>query len=380
MKTYHAPAERAETKQLLHDMNIFANLESVDELVNALPFIVAVLNKERQVVYSNQTLINALGITDLKKIIGLRPGELLHCVNATKNEGGCGTSENCCYCGAVNAILDCIENNRKATSECRITAYASEKEIAYDLSVTASPFIYNNQQYVILSLLDISNEKRRHALEKIFFHDILNTAGGIRGFLDFVSTSNDSQEIKEFVGIASKLSENLMDEIIAQRQLLAAETGELKYIPKELKINQILSEIKNTLEHHFVGQGKKITILQGDNLALYSDPVLLKRVLINLLKNALEASRAGQTVTLGVKKPDDSHIEFFVHNPGYMSREVQLQIFQRSFSTKDKSRGQGTYSIKLLTEQYLKGSVSFVSQEEEGTTFYIKLPLNPPFT
>ncbi len=111
MKTYHAPAERAETKQLLHDMNIFANLESVDELVNALPFIVAVLNKERQVVYSNQTLINALGITDLKKIIGLRPGELLHCVNATKNEGGCGTSENCCCCGAVNTILDCIENN-----------------------------------------------------------------------------------------------------------------------------------------------------------------------------------------------------------------------------------------------------------------------------
>jgi sensor histidine kinase regulating citrate/malate metabolism len=50
-----------------------------------------------------------------------------------------------------------------------------------------------------------------------------------------------------------------------------------------------------------------------------------------------------------------------------------MQLFQRSFSTKGNGRGIGTYSIKLLTENYLKGKVSFFSNEEEGTVFSIEL-------
>jgi len=49
-------------------------------------------------------------------------------------------------------------------------------------------------------------------------------------------------------------------------------------------------------------------------------------------------------------------------------------VFQRSFSTKGKGRGLGTYSIKLLTERYLKGTASFTSTETDGTTFQISLP------
>jgi sensor histidine kinase regulating citrate/malate metabolism len=52
-----------------------------------------------------------------------------------------------------------------------------------------------------------------------------------------------------------------------------------------------------------------------------------------------------------------------------MPPEVQLQIFQRSFSTKGKGRGVGTYSMKLLTERYLGGKLAFTSAAGEGTTF-----------
>ena len=53
--------------------------------------------------------------------------------------------------------------------------------------------------------------------------------------------------------------------------------------------------------------------------------------------------------------------------------DVQLQLFQRSFSTKGESRGIGTYSIKLLIENYLKGKVSFVSNKTVGTVISIEL-------
>ncbi len=48
-------------------------------------------------------------------------------------------------------------------------------------------------------------------------------------------------------------------------------------------------------------------------------------------------------------------------------------MFNRTFSTKGEGRGIGTYSIKLLTENYLKGTVSFVSNESKGTVFSIKV-------
>jgi signal transduction histidine kinase len=60
-----------------------------------------------------------------------------------------------------------------------------------------------------------------------------------------------------------------------------------------------------------------------------------------------------------------------------MPRDVQLQVFQRFFSTKGAGRGLGTYSIRLLTERYLKGNVSFTSSPEEGTTFRVCYPPAP---
>ncbi|MFH1754786.1 MAG: hypothetical protein ABIA59_03700 [Candidatus Latescibacterota bacterium] len=50
------------------------------------------------------------------------------------------------------------------------------------------------------------------------------------------------------------------------------------------------------------------------------------------------------------------------------------QLINRAFSTKGNDRGWGAYSIKLITEQYLDGEVSFISSAEEGTTFKARYP------
>ena len=50
-------------------------------------------------------------------------------------------------------------------------------------------------------------------------------------------------------------------------------------------------------------------------------------------------------------------------------------IFSRTFSTKGFGRGIGTYSVKLFTEQYLKGKVEFVSESGIGTVFTLVLPV-----
>ena len=67
-------------------------------------------------------------------------------------------------------------------------------------------------------------------------------------------------------------------------------------------------------------------------------------------------------------------MRFWSHNRGVMPPEVQRQVFKRSFSTKGAGRGLGTYSMRLLTERYLCGEVSFTSHPTAGTTFVAVIP------
>lgn len=98
------------------------------------------------------------------------------------------------------------------------------------------------------------------------------------------------------------------------------------------------------------------------------------RVLINMVKNAMEAVSRGEHIILKAND-EKENIRFSVYNNTYIPRKIQMQIFQRSYSTKGNNRGVGTYSMKLLGENYLKGHVDFVSRKKEGTTFYIDLPI-----
>jgi signal transduction histidine kinase len=134
-------------------------------------------------------------------------------------------------------------------------------------------------------------------------------------------------------------------------------------------INAVIGKIG----FHESGRDKKI-ILLGDayDTDFETDNSLLQRVLINLVKNALEATSENGTVTLGAENLHKM-IRFRVKNEGVIPRDVQLQLFQRSFTTRGIGRGLGTYSIKLLTENYLKGHVSFISNEAEGTIFRVDL-------
>jgi hypothetical protein len=376
-ETFFLSAKRSEKDSIESDFETFSGFGHVNEIVNALPYIVLVLNKNRQLVFGNSALIGLIGVEGLEVILGSRPGEILNCVHSSETKGGCGTTESCRYCGAVKAIQNCMETGLKTVEECRITAVEGDKNVSYDFEITASPFQFDEEPYVILSMKDISSEKRRKVLERVFFHDIINTAGGLNGFLEFLQTANDPNEIHEMIRIAGNLGDKLVDEILAQRQLLSAENGELVVDLRPTYTVKILEEVIPQMEHHQVARFKNLVLDEKSiEIEILTDQVLLKRVLVNLIKNALEASEKGQTVTVGCKGESTDQIAFWVHNENEMPRQVQMQIFQRSFSTKGSTRGIGTYSIKLFTEFYLKGKVDFTSTAEKGTTFYLHFTID----
>ncbi|MDF1574818.1 MAG: HAMP domain-containing sensor histidine kinase [Bacteroidales bacterium] len=167
-----------------------------------------------------------------------------------------------------------------------------------------------------------------------------------------------------------------MDEIDSYTQLIQAEKGQLRLKLMEFGTLELLERIKNQYMGHEEAKGKVIELdSRCEDVIMLSDAVILSRILGNMIKNALEAIKDGEIVTLSCVKNGEK-VRISVQNPGVIPREVQLQIFQRSFSTKGTGRGLGTYSIKLLSEEFLKGKAGFTSSGPEGTTFFVDYPVS----
>lgn len=369
-KTEFAPAKRASDLSTSTQNQMFNRVEVLNKLLNVTSSMVAILNKERQIVYANKLFFKNLGAANLNTLIGKRPGEAVFCRHAINSTGGCGTTKFCTVCGAVNAILEAQEGV-VSEKECRIMTHDQH---ALDLKVTATPYEWEGEEYTIFAIQDISNEKRKQTLERAFFHDILNSAGGISGLTSVLEMSDDPKEMAEMAKIINRGANNLIEEIKSQRLLTAAESGSLVLSCKKLETVDFLKEMAELYSRHEVMAGKYLHIdSKAENIEFVTDVSLLRRVIGNMIKNALEATLPGSAVTLLCKEMDDK-VEFSVHNTSYISKEVQLQLFNRSFSTKGVGRGIGTYSMKLFGEKFLKGEVSFESVRDGGTTFYLKIP------
>jgi len=336
-----------------------------------LPAPIMLLNHTRQIVFANRAL-REISKHDLERLLGSRPGEAIGCENAELAEGGCGCSGPCSTCGAVLSILQGLQGDA-CTSDCRITRRHQDSIEALDLRVSVQPLVFENDPFVLVFLNDISAEKRRQSLEKIFFHDVMNVAGSIRGFTDIL-LDYDLSNPREVLEQLQSATQQMIDEVEAQRLLSQAESGELSTNREPLETASLLEQVVRLMQGHEVAEGKHLEIAPSScREIILSDSTLLVRCLVNLCKNALEASAPGEIVT--VESSCDEHVvRFKVQNEAVIPSNVQLQVFQRSFSTRGAGRGLGTYSVRLLVERYLAGKVSFSSDKTNGTCFTIVLP------
>lgn len=371
--THFAPASRSSSDKIKRESEILKSNQLFRELFSAIGGIGAVIDSNRQLVYANEGLLSLLGNKSMDAILGNRFGEAISCIHSKEEPYGCGTSRACAYCGLVNAVLESQNTGSKSTKECRISSNIEGKLQSWDLNVTVFPIVMSDITYHVITILDISDEKRRVALEKIFFHDILNSAGGLNGLLTILKEGSSPEESEEIINLSEEASRDILEEILLHKQIKAAENGDLRVKIESINSLEILESSIIKIKSHENLKNKVISVAEDScNIEFDSDKILLQRILINLIKNALEATKTNGSVIAGVKDAGDK-IRFWIKNDGVMPEEIQMQIFQRSFSTKGLDRGIGTYSIKLLTESYLNGKADFISNETEGTIFWIDL-------
>lgn len=271
--------------------------------------------------------------------------------------------------------------------EAQILGMALDIKDAHDFGQREEHVDIGDEEFWIVALVDRRDEFRRRALEKVFLHDILNTAGGVQGLSEVMADAapGDMDSLKDTV---KNLADQLVDEITAQRDFLSAEHDDLVVEPVPIYAADVAHSVLQRYRNHpLVGNRELVIRGEREPVVFRTDPTLLARILANMIKNALEASPDGAEVTLDFGRAAETEdagpggpgdVWFTVHNTGYIPREIQARIFTRSFSTKGAGRGLGTYGMRLLCERFLAGRVGFRSHPTDGTIFKVTLPFDGP--
>lgn len=348
------------------------NIQLVKELLSSMSSVVCILNNRNEIIFANERLIEQYCFDLNRDLPGLRFGEVVNCINVSSPDAVCGSTEKCKYCGANYTFNDFWNAKQLVVNECRLIRDVNGNTQQVDLEITARPFHFE-QDYMVVSLVDITDQKRRDILERIFFHDIINMAGSLKGVLDLMKEPVHRTD-ESFFEVATSLSTQIIEEIKGQHQVFKAEKGELEITPVKIYMEDFLLEVRNKVKYcQEAFERDIITEDHTGNIVFITDEVLLNRIIFNMAKNALEAIDRGELIHIHAYSQADS-IRIEVINKTSMEEDVRNQLFQRSYSTKGKNRGIGTYSMKLLGERYLKGKVDFSSDEKNGTTFFIEIP------
>ncbi len=370
--SYFAPSRRTEGEALLQQIRMVSESPLLNTLLSIMAGILVILNEDRQVIGLNHVFLNLLGISDPEKALGLRFGESVGCLHAQAMPGGCGTSKHCASCGAVIAMMTSLATNESAERICALEMVLNGVAKDMALLVRTSPIVLMGQRLLVVAVQDVTQEQFRANLERVFYHDINNMLTSL-----LIPSEMLAREMPERWDVAriNEAAKRLHQEVSLQRELSLAGNGSFSPQKQQVALTEINTDVALLIRLHRAADDKRIEVTQEcPDCLIYTDKMLVGRVLANMLINALEATPAGGSIHFRTRQ-EGGRVIWDVCNSAYIAEDLQLRIFQRHFTTKPGvGRGLGTFSMKLFGEKYLLGSVGFTSDRMHGTIFSLSLP------
>ncbi len=365
------PSELPPLAGIQAQTDLVAAVSFFERVLDAIPSMAMLLNPERQLLLANRRLVEFAGAEDVDELRGMRPGDMLGCVNALESCGGCGTTAHCAVCGAFRSIGD-AQLGYGQTQICLMVRRRAGEDQSVALEVWAAPFEVSGQHLILVCLTSAEDRLLRDRLDLAVLPQaialVAETEALTRAAADDAGTPDARRRSLSLLEATSK---RLSHVVHAPGELAAAEGGELGVTVRQVSARELLSSAAAELAFGG-GAGVRLESSQED-AEIETDPDLARKVLAEILLNATEAAPPLGGASAGLRV-SETQVDFWVHNPGQMERTVQLRVFSRGFSTRGPGRGYGTYQARLVTERYLRGSLKFRSAAGEGTTFTVRLP------
>jgi two-component system, sporulation sensor kinase E len=192
---------------------------------------------------------------------------------------------------------------------------------------------------------------------------------------DTASVSADVMDIalktEQYLGVA-KGEISRLDYIITQF-LQAIRPAPLQLQPASL--NDVVRETLELLRPEIENRGLRVEEKLDAKLPLAPiDPAQLKQVLVNLCKNAIQATTRGGVLTLGTERREDGVCLVVADTGGGIPQEMLNRIFEPFYTTKKKGSGLGLMIVQRIVRDH-GGRIQLESNVGQGTTFRIWLPM-----
>lgn len=203
-------------------------------------------------------------------------------------------------------------------------------------------------------------------------HDLRNPLTGIAGAAYILRTIPDLRkhgEAEEFLDLIDRNVE-YSDKIIGD---LLDYSGEVQL---ELNVTDVKSMVTDALSRVNIPDNIRIADLTNIRRQMATDADKMRRVLVNLIKNAVEAMPEGGTLTISSRESNGSIEIAFADTGTGIAKEHTERIWNPFFTTKAKGMGFGLPISKRIVEAH-GGSISVESTIGKGTTFTVSLPVEP---
>ena len=303
---------------------------------------IAVIENDGRVTYCNKTALSLLGIATFGHIRQLR---------------------------SVSDSLYASFRNIADGNEERASYYNESGKMT--ISLTASQATIGKDTVRIIAFNDISNEIAENEqqswskLIRVLTHEIMNTITPIASLSDTLLTFDGADEnIRNGLSTISESSKGLIKFVDSYRNL----TRVAPPVKRAFYFKELAERVINLTREQAIMSGAVCTYVEkSEDVLLYADEGQITQILINLVKNAVQAEAKNIEITAEINLSE--HIIINVTNDGHpISKESQEEIFVPFYTTKQEGTGIGL-SLSRQIMRLHNGSLSLSKSDSHSTVF-----------
>lgn len=354
-----------ETRKL--ERKIVKQHAQMETIINACPFLVFVKSVENKIILGNEECANLFSVKR-ESLVGINSYEFILCSKASRRE---------------DEIV--IREKRLVTAE--RFADLSNGQTHY-FRVVKSPIFdeRNNVESILVIYRVIDNVKELEDKKETFIatvtHDMKTpTIAQIRA-LDLLlagtlgKVNNEQAEILKQI----KRSCNYMyDLIFTVLGSFLYDKGLIRVNPEKFDLLELISQTGQAMDNLLKEKTQKLVINSDlKSVEIVADKVQIKRVIINILGNAINHGFSDTTIIITIKTNDDNIVLDVENKSKYITKEQMKDIFEKFKQIQNAksiktSTGLGLYLSKQIIEAH-RGSVYAISDENQVCHFGFEIP------
>ena len=316
-------------------------------------------------------------VVDLSK---RREGRIIYSNASALNLLGMATFSHVRQLATVSKELEQAFADIGSNKEMRCSYYNERGQLT--ISMTASETKLQGKQVKIVTFNDITGEMAHNEeiswnkLIRVLTHEIMNTVTPIASLSTMLSESVtqtkegqevDRNELKMGLDTIASSSNGLIKFVNSYRSLTRISAP----VKKAFYVRELIGKVESLVHEQLHLAGATFEYIEkSDDILLYADADQLSQVLVNLVKNALQAEATRIVISAEINFAESVQVTV-VNNGIPISKENQEEIFVPFYTTKQEGTGIGL-SLSRLIMRLHNGSIKLVYSNERGTAFVLQ--------